>query len=131
MKRLILLFAFLTFAAAAQAQAPDTLCIAVPQLQKAQKEIQDCRQKLEIRQQIINELKYQNGLWEMRARQDSMMISLKDRQISLYNERLEVRDKEIRRLQDKIELKNRTRYLWFAGGAAAILLGSWVAGNAQ
>lgn len=132
MKQLYLTLLLVLLSTPVFAQAPpDTLCIPVEQARAAQKEIMDCRDRLEIRQEIINELKMQVRLYETRIESDSTLLTLREDQIGLYEERLEVRDDEIRRLQRKIERKDRLKYLWFAGGAAAILLGSYVAGNAR
>jgi len=134
MKRFV--FAFLVFAftatpALAQ-EVPDTpppekdsVTVSVESLRELKEQFTEQKRKIALQDSLIEEQAHQIDLWERRARQDSLILDLTEKRLEIKQERIDMRDDRINRLERGKTWEQIKKYIW-AGGSLVIgfLLGS-------
>jgi len=94
----------------------DSVTVSVEALRNLKHEHKVLQRKVALQDTIIQEQEYQIQLYQKRLKQDSTLNVLNKKQLSIRNERIELRD-------DRIEsLENRNTWLR-VGAAAGIVLG--------
>lgn len=123
MKRILpLLFVLILFPAPALAQdapvAPiekDSVTVSVEALRNLKHEFQILERKVELQDTIIVEQNRQIELYEKRIRQDSLLNDLNQKQLEIRNERIQVKEEQIQRLE------RRNFWLKVATGAGTVV----------
>lgn len=115
---------------AAQAQPADTLCVPVDQLQQLQQDVERLERRDSLNVDIKRNLRAQVAELETIARQDSIVITTLENELAYRKEQIELRNRRIDNLQTRLEKQEVRKWVWFAGGAASILLGAFVSGQA-
>jgi peptidoglycan hydrolase CwlO-like protein len=107
----------------------DSVCVPVKQLERVRDDIQKKEKKIEDLQRLKRNLESQVQTLRALRQKDSLLIGIKDRRIKNRNELLEEKNKEIRGLREQVESANLRKWLYFVGGAAAVIGSAYVVGQ--
>lgn len=117
-----LIFAFTAAPALGQVETPppekDSVTVSVESLRNLKEEFTELKRTTEIQDSLIAELDHQNDLYEERARTDSMIIAITEKKIEIKNDRIELRDERIDKLESERTWERIKRYIWTAGALA-------------
>lgn len=133
MKRFLLAFLIfaLTAAPTLAQEVPDTpsekdsVTVSVESLRELKEQFTEQERKIALQDSLIEEQAHQIDLWEQRARQDSVILALTEKRLEIKQERINMRDDRIKRLERNKTWEQIKKYIW-AGGSLVIgfLLGS-------
>lgn len=123
MKRILpFLFAFIFLVAPVAAQeAPegpttkDSVKVSVEALRNLKHEFKILERKVELQDTVITEQTRQIELYEKRIRQDSLLNDLNEKQLKIRNERIQIKEEQIQRLE------RRNLWLKIATGVGTVL----------
>lgn len=134
MKRFLfifLVFAFTATPAVAQdvsenpSPEKDSVTVSVESLRELKEQFTEQKRKIALQDSLIKEQTRQIGLWEQRVHQDSLILNLTKKRLDIKQERIDMRDDRIKRLERNKTWEEIKKYIW-AGGTLVIgfLLGS-------
>lgn len=134
MKRLVplvLIFALLSGPAVAQdvpddpPPEKDSVTVSVEALRNLKERFTELERKTALQDSLIEEQKHQIKLYERRVRQDSLILNLTEQKLDVRQERINMRDERIQRLEDEKTWEQIKKYIWTAGSLViGFLLGS-------
>jgi len=107
----------------------DTVCVPVEQLERVRDDVQEQQKKIEDLNRLKRNLESQVQTLKALRTKDSLLIDIKDRRIKNRNELLEEKQIEIQGLREQVESANRRKWLYFVGGAAAVIGSAYVVGQ--
>lgn len=116
--------------AEAQIAEQDTICVPVVKLQQMRQEVETLRRRDSINTEIKRNLRAQVAELETVVRQDSIMIGSLKRELEFRKKQIELRDERIDNLQTQLRRNEYRKWAYFVGGAATVVLGAWVSGQA-
>lgn len=131
---LALLVAVLSLFAAPDAEAQiaekDTICVQVVQLQQMRQKVENLRRRDSINTEIKRNLQAQVVELETVVRQDSVITGSLRQELSFRKQQIDLRNKRIDNLQTQLRRNEYRKWVYFVGGAATVVLGAWVSGQA-
>jgi peptidoglycan hydrolase CwlO-like protein len=107
----------------------DSVCVPVKQLERVRDDIQKKQKKIQDLQRLKRNLESQVRTLKALRQKDSLLIGIKDRRIKNRNELLEEKNNEIEGLREQLNSANRRKWLYFVGGAAAVIGSAYVVGQ--
>lgn len=126
----VLIATALTPPTSSLAQRPDTVCVPTDQLSQARQEIQRLRHRDSTSTALVYNLRAQVGNLSAQAAQDSIIADALEQRLDIRDDHIEWQERRIEHLSGALRTANRRRWLYFAGGAAAVALGGYAAGQA-
>jgi len=106
----------LFFCQPSAAQEKDSITVSIEAVQGLQAEFNEVSKKVTIQDSIIAEQAKQLRLWKERARQDSTLLALSERQEQILEERIELKEEQIKELEDEQWWLRVRSYVWTVGG---------------